>query len=340
MSEHTLDTEALLRDSYKYGTSFFSPVSQKDTQTLKTYLLGSPLRNSLAPLLHNTLFSLAGAACTYEAIETDNSEKLLELLVKPDSLGTAVTMPLKVRSMDMVDAVTDEARSIGAINTVFIRRGDNGRSRLIGTNTDCIGVKESFLQNVDAKDLAFGSSQPGLIIGGGGACRSAVYALHFVLGVKTIYLVNRLKEEIDDIIESFRRVPDFKAKLQFVDTVESAAELSRPYLVVGTVPDRDPETEAEILAKRIVDTLMGCDAGGMQKSQGVVLEMCYHPRVQTSFYQFAERNGWRVISGTEAMIWQGVAQHILWTEKGEVFEKESTLSTIRAKIRDALMRRN
>ncbi|KAB8217137.1 hypothetical protein BDV33DRAFT_233001 [Aspergillus novoparasiticus] len=340
MSEHTLDTEALLRDSYKYGTSFFSPVSQKNTQTLKTYLLGSPLRNSLAPLLNNTLFSLSGAACTYEAIETDNSEKLIELLAKPDSLGTAVTMPLKVRSMDLVDAVTDEARSIGAINTVFIRRGGNGRPRLIGTNTDCIGVKESFLQNVDAKDLAFGSTQPGLIIGGGGACRSAVYALYFFLGVKTIYLVNRLKEEVDDIIESFRRVPDFKADLRFVDTVESAAELSRPYLVVGTVPDREPETEAEILAKQIVETLMGCEAGGMQKSQGVVLEMCYHPRVHTSFYQFADRNGWRVIPGTEAMIWQGVAQHILWTEKGEVFKQESTLSTIRAEIRDALMRRN
>ncbi|KNG89721.1 putative quinate dehydrogenase [Aspergillus nomiae NRRL 13137] len=339
MNKHTSDTKALLRDSYKHGSSFFITESQKNLQTLKTYLLGAPLRNSLAPLLHNTLFSLSGTTCTYETIETDNKARLLELLAKSDTLGTAVTMPLKVCSMDLVDAVTDEARSIGAINTVFIRRDDNGCPRLIGTNTDCIGVKESFLQNIDRMDLAFGSTQPGLVIGGGGACRSAVYALNFFLGVKTIYLVNRLKEEVDDIIDSFRRVPGFTAELRFVDTVEFAGELSRPYLVVGTIPDREPKTEAEILTKRIVETLMGCEAGP-RKNQGVVLEMCYHPRVQTSFYQLAERNGWRVIPGTEAMIWQGVAQHILWTEKDQVFDEASTLSTIRGEIRDALTWRN
>ncbi|OGM43825.1 putative quinate dehydrogenase [Aspergillus bombycis] len=339
MSKHTPNTKAILRDSYKYGSSFFITESHKNTQVFKIYLLGSPLRNSLAPLLHNTLFSLSGAACTYEAIETDNNVRLLELLAKPDSLGTAVTMPLKVRSMDSVDTVTDEARSIGAINTVFIRRDDDGRPHLIGTNTDCIGVKESFLQNIDAADLAFGSTQPGLVIGGGGACRSAVYALNFFLGVKTIYLVNRFKEEVGDIIDSFRRVPSFTAELRFVDTMEFAGELCKPYLVVGTVPDREPKTEAETLTKRIVETLMGCEAG-LLKNQGVVLEMCYHPRVQTSFYQLAERNGWRVIPGTEAMIWQGIAQHILWTENDQVFDEESTLSIIRGEVRDALLQRD
>ncbi|GAB1197692.1 hypothetical protein APSETT444_006995 [Aspergillus pseudonomiae] len=206
MNKHTPDAKALLRDSYKHGSSFFITESQKNPKTFKTYLLGSPLRNSLAPLLHNTLFSL-------------------------------------------------------------------------------------------------------------------------------------LKEEVDDIIDSFRRVPGFTAELRFVDTVEFAGDLSRPYLVVGTIPDREPKTEAEILTKRIVETLMGCEAGP-RKNQGVVLEMCYHPRVQTSFYQLAERNGWRVIPGTEAMIWQGVAQHILWTEKDQVFDDASTLSTIRGEIRDALMWRN
>ena len=47
--------------------------------------------------------------------------------------------------------------------------------------------------------------------------------------------------------------------------------------------------------------------------KGVILEMAYHPRLWTGLARVAEKAGWEVILGTEAVIWQGIEQHMLWT---------------------------
>ncbi|OJJ79288.1 shikimate dehydrogenase family protein [Aspergillus glaucus CBS 516.65] len=198
--------------------------------------------------------------------------------------------------------------AIGAINTVFIRRDDSGR-RYIGTNTDSIGVREAFLQNIATKkDLEYGKTKPALVIGGGGACRSAIYALHRWLGVNEIYIVNRVRSEVDDIIASFAKLISFHASLRFVEDLSSAQELPAPFFVVGTVPDCAPQTQGEITASLCTRELLSRNG-----KKGVVLEMCYHPKIRTSFLDFAEDAGWTVIPGTEALLWQGIVQQILWS---------------------------
>lgn len=49
--------------------------------------------------------------------------------------GASVTMPLKVTVVSMLDSITDEARTIGAVNTVVLERDERDRKLLIGTNT-------------------------------------------------------------------------------------------------------------------------------------------------------------------------------------------------------------
>ena len=45
-----------------------------------------------------------------------------------------------------------------------------------------------------------------------------------------------------------------------------------------------------------------------------MLEVCYHPKPRTGFYELAEKAWWKVLSGAELTIYQGVAQQVLWTE--------------------------
>jgi shikimate 5-dehydrogenase len=56
-------------------------------------------------------------------------------------------MPHKVKNfMSLVDDVMPEARENGAINTIFTRVDrQTGKNRLLGTNTDYIGIGQSFL---------------------------------------------------------------------------------------------------------------------------------------------------------------------------------------------------
>jgi quinate dehydrogenase len=56
-------------------------------------------------------------------------------------------------------------------------------------------------------------------------------------------------------------------------------------------------------------------AADADKQQGVILEMCYHPTPWTEIAHLASAGGWKVILGSEALIWQGLEQARLWTGK-------------------------
>ncbi|KAJ5930143.1 NAD(P)-binding protein [Penicillium verhagenii] len=235
-------------------------------------------------------------------------------------------MPYKVTLMSAVDDLTDEGRIIGAINTVFIRKTSDGRRRYIGTNTDCVGVREAFLQNYPGI-LSQSVGKPGLVNGGGGACRAAIYALWKWMGVSKIYIVNRLESEVKSIIDSFRAT-GFDGELVWVSSVEQAAALDAPVLCVGTVPDFPPVEDGEILARKIVETFLE------KKEKGYVLEMCYHPKPRTEFFELCTRAGWEVIFGTESMVWQGVAQQVLWAELPfDRFKLDAAVKTIGEAVR-------
>lgn len=61
--------------------------------------------------------------------------------------------------------------------------------------------------------------------------------------------------------------------------------------------------------------------------------MCSHPVIRTSFYELAERKGWKVLPGTETMIHQCIAQQFLWAEVlAEDFDVNKAKEVIRAKI--------
>lgn len=101
--------------------------------------------------------------------------------------------------MTECDDVTDEARAIGAINTIFIRKNTQSNKPLyIGINMDAIGFKEAFVKNFP-DILSHSCGNPAIIIGGGGASRSAIYALWTWFGASEIYLVNRLDSEVHAI---------------------------------------------------------------------------------------------------------------------------------------------
>jgi quinate dehydrogenase len=96
-------------------------------------------------------------------------------------------MPHKVAILKHLDGLTEEGRDVGAVNTLFIREDSTGKRLFMGTNTDVIGIRESFFRN--AKPESF-QNRPALVIGGGGAARSAVYALRKWMNVGAIYLVS------------------------------------------------------------------------------------------------------------------------------------------------------
>ena len=133
------------------------------------YLLGHPVAHSLSPAMHNAAFAALGLPHRYETrdVEPSRLADVVEALRRDDVLGANVTIPHKEAVVGLVDELTEEARRIGAVNTIVRRT-----SRLVGDNTDGYGFARALAAagvDVSGKDV--------MVLGAGGAARACVRAL-------------------------------------------------------------------------------------------------------------------------------------------------------------------
>lgn len=119
-----------------------------------------------------------------------------------------------------------------------------------------------------------------------------------------IYIVNRDPNEVEAVILS---CASFHANLIHIVDEPQAHTLPDVGAVVACVPDIAPSTPMEWTARRIIEIFLA------KKHKGAWLEMAYHPKPYTTLAGLAEGAGWRLILGTEAMIWQGLEQDRYWT---------------------------
>ncbi|CDM27217.1 hypothetical protein DTO013E5_4547 [Penicillium roqueforti] len=295
----------ILKQSYAHGSSPL-PSNAAVTQ-YHIYLFGSNISKSLSPLIHSILFRANSASWEFHLSQTTDGNIFWKQLRDNTCIGTTITMPNKVSFGLLLDDLTDEARVIGAVNTSFVRLDDRGQRRYIGTNTDCIGIRDSILYRMP-QAAAMAKGRPSMVIGGGGAARSAIFALWKWFGSTKIYVANRLKAEVDALITFFQSTaPDMT--LQHLATVEEAATCEAPYIVIGTIPNDTPKEPGEIICRQIFDTIL------RRKNKGIVVDMCYLPLPVTYLYTNGQQNGWAVIPGTEVLVRVCIAQHILWLEK-------------------------
>ncbi len=306
------------------------PITSPADRDGVAYLYGHPLRNSLSPPLHQTVYNALGLNWTQIPLSTANGPSgtftkspeiptfLSSIRANPKFVGSSVTMPWKVAIMSHLDDLTEDAKQAGACNTIFLSKGPNNKTEYVGTNTDCIGIREALLQGSPSGPDHF-RGKPALIVGGGGTARTAVYVLRRWLGVSKIYIVNRDAAEVAAILaEDKQRNPTPSAPLVPVSDPETAATLEAPVAIVSGIPNYPPTTEEEKRARETLRVLLNRQTH--EKDQGVILEMCYHPLPWTDIAQMASDAKWKVVLGSEALIWQGLEQAKLWTGRDVVAE--------------------
>ena len=271
------------------------------------FLFGHPISHSLSPLFHQTIydsFSLNWSQLFHESLSITS---FLKVMNSPKFVGASITMPHKVAIIPYLDKLTPEGTAIGAINTVFLEETDEGRTALVGTNTDCIGIREGIRQNISEEQYTALKGRPACIIGGGGTSRAAVYALVHWLECQPVYFINRDADEVATVIAECNAA-GFGENLLPVTSITHAQSLPKPAVIVSAIPDFPPKTEAEKRVREMLKAMVGGDSG-------VLLEMCYAPSSNTAVSRIATESGWQVVPGTEAMIWQGFEQAKYWTGK-------------------------
>jgi len=127
-------------------------------------VMGFPVAHSRSPVIHAVFARQTGQAMTYELFETrpEDLESAIRNFQRSGGAGLNITVPHKSEVVRLVDEMSDNATTAGAVNTLKI-----GADHIYGDNTDGIGLVRDLTQN---KRWAI-EGQRVLILGAGGATR-------------------------------------------------------------------------------------------------------------------------------------------------------------------------
>ncbi|WP_070108557.1 shikimate dehydrogenase [Burkholderia plantarii] len=147
-------------------------------------LIGQGIGGSLSPAMHEREGSLQGFNYVYRRLDLDalglTVDALPELLDAAERMGydgLNITHPCKQRVIAHLDTLSDDARALGAVNTVRFAGG--GRS---GHNTDWSGFAKSF-----RRGLAGAPMERVVQLGAGGAGAAVAHAA-LMLGAQALTL--------------------------------------------------------------------------------------------------------------------------------------------------------
>lgn len=263
----------------------------------KFYLFGKPISASRSPILHNALFQQVGLPHEYSLFETDNVTDVRDLIRSVDFGGASVTIPLKLDIMSLVDDISESAKAIGAVNTLIpVASGADGKTRLLGENTDWLGMVHSLrMAGLMLPANTATSPASGMVVGSGGTTRAAIYALHS-LGFSPVYLVARNKTAVKEIIASFPQ------EYNLLHVADASHVRCLPSVIISTVPADRPVDPP--MREILVSVFRQPQQSGRSR---MFLEMAYKPR-HTPLMGLAKDSGWNTIPGLEVLTSQGYYQ--------------------------------
>lgn len=244
-------------------------------------LIGYPLGHSFSQKYFTEKFRSEHLDdCSYENFPLKEIDLLAGMLRKePELAGLNVTIPHKSAVIRYLDSISPEAKEIGAVNVIKIRRKGEKFS-LSGFNSDVYGFSESVLPYL--------KNQRGnaLVLGTGGSSKAVCYALSR-MGMKVI-LVSR-KHQPGMI--SYSDVDDFLMK--------------KTNLIVNTTPlgmypdvESKPELDYDLL-----------------KSNHVLYDLVYNPE-QTAFLREGKERGCVTVSGLRMLHLQAEKAWEIWNNDG------------------------
>ena len=248
-------------------------------------VIGSPVRHSLSPAMHNAAFRASGLDWVYVAFEVApggvaaafTGARALHLG------GLSVTIPHKAEAAAEVDELSPDAEAIGAVNTVV----PVGEGRLRGENTDGGG----FLASLADEDFE-PAGRRCVVVGAGGAARAVVYALARA-GAAEVVVVNRSPERAQAAV----------ALAGGVGRVGSGVDVALADLVVNATPLG--------LTGVDLDSSLPVDPDLLGPGQ-LVLDLIPNPAV-TPLMAAARTNGARAAGGLGMLVHQGALAFELWT---------------------------
>jgi len=240
-----------------------------------------PAGHTRSPAMHRAAFAACGIAARYEAFDVP-ADELAAFVARARAAGVrqlAVSIPHKEAILALVDDASEEARAIGAANTVT-RRGE----RLEAANTDWLGAVRALEERGGAK-LAGARA---VVLGAGGTARAVGFGL--ARRGARVTVLNRTVARAEAV------AADVGA--EGAGPLEALAALEPEILVnttsVGLASDASPVPAPAI------------------PPGSLVMDAVYEPE-RTRLLRDAAARGARPLGGKWMLVFQDAEQFRLWT---------------------------
>ncbi|MDY7076012.1 MAG: shikimate dehydrogenase [Chloroflexota bacterium] len=298
-----------------------------DGHTKLVGLIGWPVEHSLSPVMHNAAFDALGLNWRYLPLPVPPGqvEVAVRGLAALGFQGANVTVPHKQAVMSRITSLSPNARGVGAVNTLIIGRGADGKSVIMGHNTDDKGfvgaLRRGGFEPEDGGDV--------VVVGAGGAARAVVFGLLWS-GMGTVTVLNRTLERALALVSDLGPLPQ---------PLPEAGRGASPFpprkgdqeVRLRTLP-LTPETLIE--SARAADLLVNATTVGMWPHVGdsvwpdgvpvpshlTVFDLVYNP-LETQLLRQARQSGARAIDGLGMLVRQGALAFEMWTNQGFTIEE-------------------
>ena len=243
-------------------------------------VIGSPVKHSLSPAMHNAAFRQLGVDWVYVALHVahGDAQRAIDAMRVLELGGLSVTMPHKEAVAMAVDALDPAASALRSVNTVVLQPDGT----LVGHSTDGAG----FVASLTAAGVAV-HGRTVCLLGAGGAARAISDALARA-GAARIAVLNRT-----------------------FATAQEAVNLAGG---VGVIANAHDVGEADIVVNATSIGMgsddLPCDPRALRAGQ-VVADIVYHPR-ETALLRAARAAGALTVDGMGMLVHQAALQQQLW----------------------------
>lgn len=263
---------------------------------LKYYaaVLGSPIAHSKSPAMHQAVYQYLQVPIDYDRFEVAE-EQAAEFFGSLDQrfgsrrrlAGFSVTMPLKAVLVPHMEHLSIRVQRLGVLNTVVF--DDDGTAH--GYNTDVDGVRLALAQA--GFTTADGGSMG--ILGAGGTATAAVAAAAD-MGLAQVVLYVRNPQRAQDALDVAQNF-GLETRVELLETF--VHQVAQHAAVVATLPAH----AADVLATEL-------PSAGLPP----LLDVIYDPW-PTALAAAWQTTGAQVASGLDMLLYQGVEQAKLFTQK-------------------------
>jgi len=257
-------------------------------------VIGHPVAHSFSPAMHNAAIAALGVDYVYVAFHVP-PERVGEAIRGMRALGIRglnVTIPHKLAVMEGLDAISEEAGAVGAVNTISLEPD----GRLTGHNTDVYGFLTALRASAGLDRLPANA----VVLGAGGAARAVVYGLGTTPEVEKITVLNRTLDRAERLADDMSKRTG--KRIDAGPHSEQGRALRDAGLLVNvTSLGMRPNVEGSPVE----------DASFLHPGL-TVYDTVFNP-LETTLMRQARAAGARACGGLDMLVFQGARSFEIWT---------------------------